>query len=693
MSSPGPIPSNLNPTPVSPPVVVVPVIPPPESVLPPPALPVDPKPVLPPPLVVLPPLPSVPTLPPSPVIPVPLPPSVVTPPEIIPASPTPPVALPVPSPDPTFVPLPPAELTTPPPPSLSSDHPAERSPPAPHSPHLRTSPSSSNSNSTSNDVSSVLSRNLPLTIGITAIAVALLMMLGFGLIYWICSRKKKKQLPIQHYRADHPPLPPHVHAVGELSYRGGLMTPGSRLPPALRSSPKGMERVPSAVASPGTPGAPQTGLWTPTSPRIPSDKSILSVSESFRNGGFINQSSFTYNELVVATGGFDDETVIGQGGFGYVYKGVLANGREVAIKCLKSGAKQGDREFQAEVEIISRVHHRHLVSLVGYCIEGGQRILVYDFVPNQSLDFHLHGKDQPCMEWGLRLRIALGAAKGLAYLHEDCHPRIIHRDIKASNTLLDMNFEAKVADFGLAKLTTDNYTHVSTRVMGTFGYLAPEYASTGKLTEKSDVFSFGVMLLELITGRRPYEAVNKPHEESLIDWARLEVEKALDERDFTRLVDPRLEGNYVPQEMIRMVACAGACIRHSAKLRPKMSQIVRALERDATLEELNDWSKITDAQWTSSNDYETSSYENIRATPRPPQPALRASSSSSNNPHHLHHHHHHHHHNNSNAGSGTFMSSEYGGGTTSEYGLDPSSSSSSEDESDEVTSKKQANMR
>ncbi|EPS57738.1 hypothetical protein M569_17078 [Genlisea aurea] len=284
-------------------------------------------------------------------------------------------------------------------------------------------------------------------------------------------------------------------------------------------------------------------------------------------------SQFTYEELAAATDGFSEANVLGQGGFGFVHKGVLPDRREVAIKSLKSGSGQGEREFQAEVEIISRVHHRHLVSLVGYCIANGQRMLAYEFVPNKTLEYHLHGKDRPVMNWSTRLRIAVGSAKGLAYLHEDCHPRIIHRDIKAANILLDCNFEAMVADFGLAKLTSDNYTHVSTRVMGTFGYLAPEYASSGKLTEKSDVFSFGVMLLELITGRRPIDLNNLTMEDSLVDWARPLLTKATENGDYDELVDPRLEGNYVAQELSCMVSCTAASIRHSARRRPKMSHV------------------------------------------------------------------------------------------------------------------------
>ncbi|KAI6681837.1 hypothetical protein NL676_035718 [Syzygium grande] len=300
-----------------------------------------------------------------------------------------------------------------------------------------------------------------------------------------------------------------------------------------------------------------------------------------------SKSEFTFEELRMATNGFSDSNLLGQGGFGYVYKGVLPNGKEVAVKQLKAGSGQGEREFKAEVEIISRVHHKHLVSLVGFCTTGSERLLVYEFIPNNTLQFHLHEKDRPTMDWTTRLRIALGSAKGLAYLHEDCQPRIIHRDIKAANILLDFKFEAKVADFGLAKLSSDVQTHISTRVMGTFGYLAPEYASSGKLTDKSDVFSFGVMLLELITGRKPVDTTTDMHE-SLVDWARPQLTRALDDENFDSLVDPRLQHNYNHDEMARMVSCAAACVRHSALRRPRMSQIVHALEGEMSLLDLDE---------------------------------------------------------------------------------------------------------
>ncbi|KAL6006234.1 Proline-rich receptor-like protein kinase perk1 [Asimina triloba] len=415
-------------------------------------------------------------------------------------------------------------------------------------------------------------------------------------------------------------------------------------PPSI-PSPK-PPPLPPVVSSSGGSGSNYSGPETPLPP--PSPGIALGFSKS----------TFTYEELALATDGFSDANLLGQGGFGYVHRGVLSNGREVAVKQLKSGSGQGEREFQAEVEIISRVHHKHLVSLVGYCIAGNQRMLVYEFVPNNTLEFHLHGRGRPTMEWPARLKIALGAAKGLAYLHEDCHPKIIHRDIKSSNILLDFKFEAKVADFGLAKFTSDNNTHVSTRVMGTFGYLAPEYASSGKLTDKSDVFSFGVMLLELITRRRPFDSTQTFMEDSLVDWARPLLTRALEDHNYDGLVDPRLQGQFNVNEMAQMIASAAACIRHSARRRPRMSQVVRALEGDVSMESLNEG--VTPGHSTlygsyGSSDYDTGMYREDMKKFR--KMAL---------------------------GSQEYGSSEYSGRATSEYGLNPSASSSEGQQTSEL---------
>ncbi|CAA7045770.1 unnamed protein product [Microthlaspi erraticum] len=303
----------------------------------------------------------------------------------------------------------------------------------------------------------------------------------------------------------------------------------------------------------------------------------------------IYQGTFGYEELARATNGFSEANLLGQGGFGYVFKGVLPNGQEIAVKQLKAGSAQGEREFQAEIDIISRVHHRHLVALVGYCVAGAQRLLVYEFVPNNTLEFHLHGKGQPPMEWSSRLKIAVGSAKGLSFLHENCNPKIIHRDIKAANILIDFSFEAKVADFGLAKIVPDTDTHVSTRVMGSFGYLAPEYAASGKLTEKSDVYSFGVVLLMLITGRRPFGA-NNVHaaDDSLVDWARPLLDQASEEGDFTTVADTKLNNEYDIEEMGRMVACAAASVRHLGRQRPSMDRVASVLEGSMSPSELKE---------------------------------------------------------------------------------------------------------
>lgn len=347
-------------------------------------------------------------------------------------------------------------------------------------------------------------------------------------------------------------------------------------------------------------------------PILPSTSSSLgsershpaqSLGQSLSSLPFPN-GTFTYEELALATDNFSSANLLGQGGFGYVHKGVLPNGKEIAVKQLKSGSVQGEREFQAEVETISRVHHRHLVSLVGHCISGEQRMLVYEFIPNKTLDFHLHEGTTP-MSWATRLKIALGAAKGLAYLHEDCHPKIIHRDIKASNILIDDEFEAKVADFGLAKFSFDTDTHVSTRVMGTFGYLAPEYASSGKLTEKSDVFSFGVVLLELITGRRPVDKARPFMDDSMVEWARPLLSQALEGGSFYELVDPKLE-DYNSSEMAQMIACAAVCVRSSARRRPQMSQVVRALEGNLSVGDLLKEIPPDNRAFHGSTDYDSS---------------------------------------------------------------------------------------
>ncbi|XP_002516048.2 proline-rich receptor-like protein kinase PERK15 [Ricinus communis] len=306
-------------------------------------------------------------------------------------------------------------------------------------------------------------------------------------------------------------------------------------------------------------------------------------------------SIFAYDELEKATNGFSN--ILGEGGFGPVFKGVLPDGRQVAVKKLKAGSKQGDREFQVEIETIGHIHHRNLVNLIGYCIDLANRLLVYEFVPNNSLKTHLHGNAISVMNWPTRMKIAKGSAKGLKYLHEDCKPRIIHRDIKADNILLGDDFEPKLADFGLAKYFPDAATHVSTDVKGTFGYLAPEYASTRMLTDKSDVYSFGVMLLELITGKLPVDISCYGHT-NIAGWAKTRLRQALNNGNYGDLVDPKLQNEYDYLDMTRMIFCAAACVRNTPNHRPRMSQVVRALEGiispNDLLEGSHTWATETD---------------------------------------------------------------------------------------------------
>ncbi|XP_072999080.1 proline-rich receptor-like protein kinase PERK15 [Typha latifolia] len=294
---------------------------------------------------------------------------------------------------------------------------------------------------------------------------------------------------------------------------------------------------------------------------------------------------FTYQELKKATDGFSDANLLGQGGFGRVYRGDV-NGRGVAIKQLKDGKRQGQC-FLAEIDSLSNINHKNLVSLVGYCDSESQKLLVYEFVPNKTLEFHLHGQNQPAMEWSARSNIALCIAKGLAYLHEECRPTIIHGDIKAANILLDCDYEAKIADFGLATICFDEkFTSVYTDVMSRLGYLAPECERSRKLTVKSDVFSFGILLLELISGRRPTEKT-AGRVKTLIDWARPLLTPGREDGKWGSLIDPRLK-TYNVEQMERTIVCAAACLRHLAPQRPMMSKVVRFLEGNLSPDKLDE---------------------------------------------------------------------------------------------------------
>ncbi|XP_020079794.1 receptor-like serine/threonine-protein kinase ALE2 isoform X1 [Ananas comosus] len=288
--------------------------------------------------------------------------------------------------------------------------------------------------------------------------------------------------------------------------------------------------------------------------------------------------TFSLAELEKATDGFSSKRVLGEGGFGRVYKGMMENESEVAVKLLTREDRSGDREFIAEVEMLSRLHHRNLVKLIGICIEGNRRCLVYELVRNGSVESHLHGVDKKkgLLNWDSRMKIALGAARGLAYLHEDSNPRVIHRDFKASNILLEEDFTPKVTDFGLAREASEGSHHISTRVMGTFGYVAPEYAMTGHLLVKSDVYSYGVVLLELLSGRKPvYISESQEGPENLVTWAR----PLLNSREgLEKLIDPTLNKNYNFEDVAKVASIASVCVHIDPSQRPFMGEVVQALK-------------------------------------------------------------------------------------------------------------------
>ncbi|XP_062084698.1 probable serine/threonine-protein kinase PBL7 [Humulus lupulus] len=283
---------------------------------------------------------------------------------------------------------------------------------------------------------------------------------------------------------------------------------------------------------------------------------------------------FTYKELEVATAGFSEANVIGRGGFGVVYRGVLRDGTEAAIKMLHRAGKQGERAFRVEVDLLSMLHSPFLVELLGYCADQHHRLLIFEYMPSGTLHHHLHSEHQP-LDWGTRLRIALDCAMALETLHEHAIPPIIHRDFKCSNVLLDTNFRAKVSDFGLAKMGSDKINgQISTRVLGTTGYLAPEYASTGKLTTKSDVYSYGVVLLELLTGRVPVDTKRPPGEHVLVSWALPGLTKR---EKLVEMVDPALKGHYSKKDLIQIAAIAAMCVQPEADYRPLMTDVVQSL--------------------------------------------------------------------------------------------------------------------
>ncbi|XP_052175771.1 PTI1-like tyrosine-protein kinase At3g15890 [Diospyros lotus] len=288
---------------------------------------------------------------------------------------------------------------------------------------------------------------------------------------------------------------------------------------------------------------------------------------------------FSLKELHSATNNFNYDNKLGEGGFGSVYWGQLWDGSQIAVKRLKVWSSKAEMEFAVEVEILARVRHKNLLSLRGYCAEGQERLIVYDYMPNLSLLSHLHGQHSAecLLDWNRRMNIAIGSAEGIAYLHHHATPHIIHRDVKASNVLLDSDFQARVADFGFAKLIPDGASHVTTRVKGTLGYLAPEYAMLGKASESCDVYSFGILLLELMSGKKPLEKLSSTMKCAITDWA---LPLAC-ERRFSELADPRLNGKYVEEELKRVAFVGLFCAHSRPEKRPTMLEVVELLKGES----------------------------------------------------------------------------------------------------------------
>lgn len=276
---------------------------------------------------------------------------------------------------------------------------------------------------------------------------------------------------------------------------------------------------------------------------------------------------YSYKDLQKATCNFT--TLIGQGAFGLVYKALMSTGETVAVKVLATDSKQGEKEFQTEVLLLGRLHHRNLVNLVGYCAEKGQHMLIYVYMTNGSLASHLYSEKHEPLSWNLRINIALDVARGLEYLHDGAVPPVVHRDIKSSNILLDRSMKARVADFGLSREVSRD----ASNIRGTFGYLDPEYVSSRSFTKKSDVYSFGVLLFELIAARNP--------QQGLMEYVELAAINAEGKAGWEEIVDSRLDGNYDMDELNDMSTLAYKCINKLSRKRPSMRDVVQALSRIA----------------------------------------------------------------------------------------------------------------
>lgn len=301
-----------------------------------------------------------------------------------------------------------------------------------------------------------------------------------------------------------------------------------------------------------------------------------------RDGNLMDEGTayyITLSDLKVATNNFSKK--IGKGSFGSVYYGKMKDGKEIAVKTMTDPSSHGNHQFVTEVALLSRIHHRNLVPLIGYCEEEYQHILVYEYMHNGTLRDHIHEcSSEKRLDWLTRLRIAEDAAKGLEYLHTGCNPSIIHRDVKTSNILLDINMRAKVSDFGLSRLAEEDLTHISSVAKGTVGYLDPEYYANQQLTEKSDVYSFGVVLLELICGKKPVSPEDYGPEMNIVHWARSLIRKG----DIISIMDPLLIGNVKTESIWRVAEIAMQCVEPHGASRPRMQEVILAIQDASKIE-------------------------------------------------------------------------------------------------------------
>ncbi|OWM89575.1 probable serine/threonine-protein kinase PIX7 [Punica granatum] len=395
-------------------------------------------------------------------------------------------------------------------------------------------------------------------------------------------RKKKKKEKERGHDEDDGSIGEEIGCWDKFRFIGSCISSRSKVDSSVSgSSANYVESKSANDISRDQPTAPVVSSTTTSNAE--SNSSTSRLEEELRIASRLRK--FTFNDLKLATRNFRPESLLGEGGFGCVFKGWIeengtapvkpGTGLTVAVKTLNHDGLQGHKEWLAEVNYLGDLVHPNLVKLIGYCIEDDQRLLVYEFMPRGSLENHLFRRALP-LPWSIRMKIALGAAKGLAFLHEEAERPVIYRDFKTSNILLDADYNAKLSDFGLAKDGPEgDKTHVSTRVMGTYGYAAPEYVMTGHLTSKSDVYSFGVVLLEMLTGRRSMDK-NRPNgEHNLVEWARPHLGER---RRFYRLIDPRLEGHFSIKGAQKAAQLAAHCLSRDPKSRPLMSEVVEALK-------------------------------------------------------------------------------------------------------------------